>query len=367
MIVSAASLGVAVLAAVDYLAWRRLSGWSTGKPHDLLFASTGDWIVCAFLVPIIFGAIKRWPVVGWRRVGLHLALAIGLWLVAGAVYQGLLAMLFSPHAVQPDVIGAPAVVRVLTFRVLGWYLSTLAFGVGVYLSVIGVELALRYFSEAREREVQMARLSEQLTNARFAALQSQLNPHFLFNTLNTIAVRARDGDGPGTARMVEQLSEVLRRTLSRHRENEVRLEEELELVREYLAIEQARFSDRLHATFEIDDATTCAAVPSFALQHLIENAIRHGIAKRPGAGRVRIAARRDRDTLEVSVTDDGLGVGAPRVMPPGHGLATTQERLRALYGDAASLAVSSAAAAGTVATLRVPYRELLLESGGVGR
>jgi signal transduction histidine kinase len=367
MLVSAASLGVGVLAAIDYLAWRRLSGWNAGKPHDLLFASTGDWIVCAFLVPIIFAATKRWPILGARRVAVHIALAIGLWLLAGAVYQGVFAFLFSPHAVQPDVVGTSAIARVLALRVLDWYLSTLAFGVGAYLSVIGVELAIRYFSEAREREVQMARLAEQLTNARFAALQSQLNPHFLFNTLNTIAVRARDGDSPGTVRMVEQLSEVLRRTLSRHRENEVPLEEELELVREYLAIEQARFSDRLEATFDIEHTTTTAAVPSFALQHLIENAIRHGIAKSPGAGRVRIVARRDRDTLELSVTDDGLGFGANRAMPPGHGLATTQERLRALYGDAASLAFSSANTAGTVATLRVPYRDLMPGSNGVGR
>lgn len=118
---------------------------------------------------------------------------------------------------------------------------------------------------------QVARLSEQLSSARFAALQAQLNPHFLFNTLNTIAVLVRDNDRQGAVRIVEHLSEVLRRTLSRHRANEVTLGEELELVRQYVAIEQARFSDRLRPEFRIADGLLSAAVPSFALQHLVEN------------------------------------------------------------------------------------------------
>src|SRR5439155_15935699 len=100
-----------------------------------------------------------------------------------------------------------------------------------------------------DRELQLVRLSEQLATARFAALQAQLNPHFLFNTLNTIAVLVRDDDRTGAVRIVEQLSDVLRRTLSRHQTNEVTLAEELDLVRQYLAIEQARFSDRLRPDF----------------------------------------------------------------------------------------------------------------------
>ena len=175
--------------------------------------------------------------------------------------------------------------------------------------VVGIEHAIRYFVEARDREVQIARLSEQLAGARFAALQAQLNPHFLFNTLNTIAVLVRDDDRTGAARIIEQLSDVLRRTLSRHRANEVTLDEELDLVRQYLAIEQARFSDRLRVDVRHRRCgALAAAVPSFALQHLVENAVRHGIAKRPDAGRSGVAARRDGDTLEIAVIDDGAGI-----------------------------------------------------------
>jgi LytS/YehU family sensor histidine kinase len=222
--------------------------------------------------------------------------------------------------------------------------------------------AVRYFTEAREREVEMARLSEQLAGARLSALQAQLNPHFLFNTLNTIAVRARDGDGAGTARMVEQLSDVLRRTLTRHRANEVALQEELDLIEQYLAIEQARFSDRLRPAFEIDPAARGAAVPGFAVQHLVENAIRHGIARKSGAGALKISAARVADTLELSVEDDGPGFGGEARVGPGHGIDNTRQRLRALHGARASLTFERPAGGGARATLRVPWREISLES-----
>jgi LytS/YehU family sensor histidine kinase len=204
----------------------------------------------------------------------------------------------------------------------------------------------------------VTRLSEQLAGARFAALQAQVNPHFLFNTLNTIAVRARDGDGPGTARMVEQLSDLLRRTLSRHRANEVPLDDELDLVRQYLAIEQARFSDRLRPEFIIEPEVLTAAVPSFSLQHLVENAIRHGIAKRTDAGRVTVTARRDGGTAVLSVADDGKGMDAADTLPEGRGLANTRERLRALHGDRATLTVERGPNGGTIATMRLPYRPI---------
>lgn len=155
---------------------------------------------------------------------------------------------------------------------------------------------------------------------------------------------------------------MLRRTLSRHRTDEVPLEEELTLVRQYLAIEQARFSDRLRPAFAIEEAARSAAVPSFALQHLVENAIRHGIAKRSDAGRVDVVARRDRDMLELSVSDDGPGFDEDAASPKGHGIENTRERLRALYGERASLVVAKRPTGGTIATLRIPYREMVMES-----
>jgi two-component system, LytTR family, sensor kinase len=171
----------------------------------------------------------------------------------------------------------------------------------------------------------------------------------------------RDGDRAGAVRIVELLSDVLRRTLSRHQSNEVALDDELELVRQYLAIEQARFPDRLRATFDVTPGIGAAAVPGFAVQHLVENAIRHGIARREEAGQLAVTARRDGERLVVTVTDDGPGIAA--ISPPaGHGIANTRERLAALHGDRASLAVERVAAGGTIATMITPYREISIEA-----
>ena len=247
---------------------------------------------------------------------------------------------------------------------LGWIFTTLPFGVAVYLCVVGIEHATRYFIDAREREVQVARLSEQLSSARFAALQAQLNPHFLFNTLNTITVLVRDNDRRGAVTIIEHLSELLRRTLSRHQANEVTLGEELDLVQQYVAIEQARFSDRLRPEFRIPESLMSAVIPSFALQHLVENAIRHGIAKHTDAGLLLVIANRAGNILEISVIDDGTGIDPAAPLPPGHGIDNTRERLRALYGESASLEISPRPEGGTIATLRLPYRELRPEPNG---
>jgi two-component system, LytTR family, sensor kinase len=366
MIVSAAWVLPAGFAAVNRVAQTHLSGWDPVTMRDLLWES-GDWFLYAFLTPAVFAVSKRLPMAQphiARRAMAHLWISLLFcvaWATCGQLLRWTLMLLFDPKATQA-AMQAAQFYRKAGVEWLGWVFTTLPFGVAVYLCVVGVEHAIRYFIEARERDIQLARLSEQLSSARFAALQAQVNPHFLFNTLNTIAVFVRDNDRQAAVRIVEQLSEVLRTTLSSHRMNEVPLGEELELVRQYVAIEEARFSDRLRSEFEIDDSLLSAATPSFALQHLVENAIRHGIAKRPDAGRLVVSARRDGAMLELSVIDDGVGIGAESVAPQGHGVENTRERLRALYGERASLEIAGRAEGGTIATLRTPYREMIPES-----
>jgi two-component system, LytTR family, sensor kinase len=368
MFVAALWIAPAALAVVDEIAQRRLMGQPPPTTQDL-FWRAGDWLVYVVLTPIIFGAVKRWPIVRphlLRRILLHLGISLFFcvaWAVGGRILQVFLRWVFENAAfhAQAAKLG-PKLWPQIFEQTISWIFTTLPFGVVVYLTVAGLAHAIRYFVEARDREVQVARLAEQLTGARFAALQAQVNPHFLFNTLNTIAVLVRDNDRPGAVRIVEQLSDVLRRTLTRHRANEVPLEEEIELVRQYLAIEQARFSDRLRPSFDVDDALLTAAVPSFAIQHLVENAIRHGIARRTDAGQVRVSARRDGDVLEIMVADDGAGIAADLVPAPGHGIENTRERLRALHGERGSLVVQPGPTGGTIATLRVPYRVLPTEA-----
>ena len=370
MIVSAAWVLPAAFAVINRIAQARLQGWEPATARDLLFEG-GDWFLYAFLTPGVFAVSKKWPLgrpLRVRRALLHLFFAVFFcvaWATCGQILRFVLIQIFAPQIFQNAIQnGAAQFWRQFGIEWLSWIFTTLPFGAAVYLCMVGIEHATRYFIEAREREVQVARLSEQLSSARFAALQAQLNPHFLFNTLNTIAVLVRDNDQRGAVRIVEHLSELLRRTLSRNRVNEVTVGEELELVRQYVAIEQARFSDRLRPEFRIPDALLAAAVPSFALQHLVENAIRHGIARHPDAGFLLVTAERTEEILEIKVTDDGVGIDPTAEIPPGHGIENTRERLRALYGDKASLEITRRVEGGTIATLRLPYRELSPEPDG---
>jgi signal transduction histidine kinase len=368
MLVSAAWIGPAIFAMLNRVAQSHLNGWDRPRPEELIFTG-GDWFLYAFITPGVFAVSRRWPLTKphlARRVWLHLAFALlfcAVWAILGKILQAGLAIIFVPNAWHDAMAGGAAFRVRAANDVIGWILVTLPYGVAVYLAMVGVEHAIRYFTEVREQQVQVAQLSEQLADAKLAALQAQLNPHFLFNALNTIAVHAREGDGAGTARIVEQLSDVLRRTLGRHRASEVPLEDELDLVQQYLAIERARFPDRLRETFMIGEETRSAAVPAFVLQHLVENAVRHGIARQSRPGLVQVGARRDGDVLELTVIDDGTGFDPATPLPVGHGLENSRARLRTLYGDRASLGIARNVAGGMTATIRLPWREIALDAG----
>jgi signal transduction histidine kinase len=353
MFVSAAWIVPAILGAVDQIGQNALWGGKLSLAQ-VLFTSF-DWLAYGVLTPFVFLLSRRFPLSRQtlpRNAVIHVVFSIlfcVLWASIGTVLK------ISLQPIPPDG-------SVLRWW-LGWIFTTLPFGAAVYLAMVGIEHAIRYFIEAREREAQVARLSEQLTSAKLAALQANLNPHFLFNSLNTVAVLVRDGDAGKATRVIEQLSDVLRTTLSRSRDAEVSLEDELDLVRQYLSVEQARFSDRMRVSIDVPDALLSAAIPGFALQHLVENAVRHGIARRTSAGNVQVAARRAGDTLEITVVDDGVGIDEAAAIIAGHGIENTRERLRTLYGDRASLDVMRAPEQGTVARLRIPYHEVLLETG----
>ena len=371
MLVSAAWTAPAVFAIFNRIVQSRLNGWDAPTPRELIFIG-GDWFLYALLIPGVFAVSQRWPLVRAglaRRVLIHLGFALLFcvaWALLGKIFEAILALIFQPGAwEQAMTAGSPFRTGALR-NVLGWILITLPYGTAVYLSMVGVEHAIRYFMESREQGLRLAQLSQQLADARLATLQSQLNPHFLFNALNTIAVHAREGDGARTARIVEELSGMLRRTLGRYRGNETPLEEEIELVSEYLAIEGARFPDRLRHEFDVPAELQRAAVPGFALQHLVENAVRHGIAPRSGPGLVRIVARRQGDMLVLEVTDDGVGFDPGMPAPAGHGIANTRDRLSTLYGTAAGLHYERHRDGGMTARLTVPYHNALTESDDAG-
>jgi LytS/YehU family sensor histidine kinase len=254
---------------------------------------------------------------------------------------------------------SPTVMPMTTSRLfLNNFLGGLPATLPLYFGVLAVAMAMGYFARHRDAEVEAVRLEAQLADARMAALRMQLHPHFLFNSLNTITVFARDGDNGTVVRLLELLGETLRATLRSAPNHEVSLAEEMAFVRKYLEIEEARFSDRLRVRIDMPDDIATALVPAFVLQPLVENAIRHGIAGKSDAGSIEIIGRRLNDTLELSVCDDGAGLSASGSASSenGVGLSNTRERLRTLYGDAGSLTIQAGARGGVIATVRLPLR-----------
>jgi len=301
----------------------------------------GDWLLCALLTPAVFWMGGRYPLTRGtvaRHVPIHVAAAILLC----AAWAGT-GLLLSWALFRSSPYGGGA---------LSWFFTTLPFGTAVYFAVLGVQHAAVYFLEARERETQLA-------EARLGALRMQLQPHFLFNSLNAITVIVRDRDTATATRMLEQLGEMLRRVMRSDRPQEVTLADELDFVRQYLAIEEVRFSDRLRPEFAVDPTVLTAAVPEFLLQPLVENALRHGLAKRVTATLLKIEARREGDELVLTVTDDGPGPGGTAMEAgEGVGLGNTRERLATLYGARARLELTRTAEGGAAATVRLPYHEL---------
>ncbi len=179
----------------------------------------------------------------------------------------------------------------------------------------------------------------QLAEARLSALNAQLNPHFLFNTLNAVSSLV-ERDPRGVRRMIARLSELLRYTLNGGSDNEVLLGQEIAFVERYLEIMQIRFQDRLEVDVQLGDDAGNALVPSLILQPLVENAVKHGVEKISGTGKIRIEARREDDRLVLSVSDNGPG----------------PQRLEQLYGAAQSLVLVEAPDGGTVAQIVIPFR-----------
>ena len=239
-----------------------------------------------------------------------------------------------------------------------YYLSTKKFHINLltYFVIVGVSHAIEYYRRYQERETLTAQLEAQLSRAQLHALKMQLHPHFLFNTLNTISALIHR-DPRAADRMVARLGDLLRLTLDGQGIEEVPLKEELEFLGKYLEIEQTRFHDRLSVEMEIDPASLDARMPNLLLQPLVENAIRHGISARPGAGRIEIRARRENGTLLLAVRDDGTGLPADWQVSEqlGVGLANTRARLAQLYGARHTFTLANVPGGGLEVAIAIPF------------
>lgn len=306
------------------------------------------WLSFGVLSPITYILARRFPLrrngIG-RTVAAHLGGALVLcfaWTTIGV----LLAFVLNSRPRQ----------ETFSRYFSSWLLVNLPWSVFLYFAVLGCVFAFTYYREARERESHEARLAAQLAEAKLSALRMQLNPHFLFNSLNAITVLVRDHKVQEASRMLELLSGVLRQVLHSEERQEVTLDEELRFIDQYLAIEQVRFSDRLQVKRVIDPAVRDVTVPGFILQPLVENAVRHGVAKRSHSGLIELRARESNGDLVLSVHDNGPGYSpGPNV---GVGLANTRARLETLFGEAGELRVVNDDG-GTIALVRFPLKRPL--------
>jgi len=314
------------------------------------------WVIWGCFLPIIAWMVERFPLEGphaRRNVLVHLAAALALSVAHIALYSTARCLLSPTGDVRSFLASMRAHVGKSFLNVL------------TYCGAVAGVIALRWQRGLRTSEVSRSQLENrtrvleaQLSRAQLDALLLQLRPHFLFNTLNAIAVLAMKGEGARAARMITRLSDLLRLTIEPRDGGEVSLAEELSLVERYLDIERTRFGARLSVTVDADPGVRSAALPHFTLQPLLENAIHHGIAADPSSGRIRLTAQREGPWLVIRVCDDGPGIRATaHEHRGGLGLGNTRARLRHLYGDRFRLMLANAPDRGAEVTLSIPYHE----------
>ena len=343
--------------------------WDDPNPwQDLRYWSVNIYLA-ALLTPLIVWAGRRWPLERQhlpRLIALHFGLSIA-WELLRLSLEATFHLTWNEFwPIQPPVTFKSEITLLFIF---GFHTAIVAYWV-----VLSIQTAFRNYARFQERaraalrsELRASQLETQVAQARLSALKAQLQPHFLFNTLNAIVVLVRQQKGQQAEETLARFSDLLRAVLADMDAQEVTLARELEYLKLYLSIEELRFSDRLRVAIKVDPELLDAAVPHMGLQPLVENAIRHGIGTRTSPGIIEIDAQRIADAtgdhLHVSVRDDGPGFGAAGALAHGVksglglGLSNTRARLKQLYGANAELRTESHADGGAVVTLVLPYRE----------
>ncbi len=317
----------------------------------LFFTILFSWLPWALATPLVLSLGRKYPAAEWRRVSAWLAhlaacAAIGL---ASAGWDAMWEVWLNPWALSP----APR-----SFAQLWLY----KFDNGLLADVIlyGVILVVGSMLDSRERlarqQTETARLNEQLSKAQLSALRRQIEPHFLFNTLNAIAGLVREKRGDDAIRMIAALSDFLRRVVEDSGRQQVPLAEELEFAQQYLDIQKVRFAERLQIRVDVPVELFPAQVPSLILQPMVENAVKHGIAKRVQGGAIRIAAARSNGRLTLSVYNDGPGLpeGWEKTQS-GVGISNVRTRLQNLYGDEFEMSMRNQASGGVEVSVSVPF------------
>jgi len=303
----------------------------------------GDWYVFALLSVPVIQLARRFRFDGgtWGvSLTIHLFSSV-LFSLAYMVMRAWVGQ-WQSHAAFSDVF-RPLLVKTWHFNLL------------IYWVIVAVSHAFDYYRRYRERELRAAELEKRLVQAKLQALQMQLNPHFLFNTLHSISSLMHK-DVEAADRMITRLSDLLRAALAGANTQEVSLRQELTLLNLYLGIEQIRFGSRLSVKISAAPDTLDAQVPNLILQPLVENAIRHGIEPRARPGLIELQAHRRDAALDLVVSDNGSGLRNGAVKE-GVGLSNTRARLRELYGSEHRFELLRGPEGGVRVELSIPFRE----------
>ena len=312
-----------------------------------------SWLPWALATPFVIGLARRYPMVGGmslRTLCIHLA-AFVLVSVVAETWSTVLQMIFNPWNNRKWPTFVDTWTTTLTFQVL------------TFLIVYALILTVTYVVDAREsmaRQVaETARLNEELSKSQLAALRRQIEPHFMYNTLNSIAGLVRDHRNDAAVSMIVGLSEFLRRSSEDSHRSQVALREEVEYLQRYLEIQKVRFGERLQVSVDIPPELLCAQVPNLLLQPLVENAIKHGIAKRVAGGNVRVAGACHNGNLCLSVYNDGPSLPADwQATPTGVGIANLRTRLQILHGNVSELRLQRANPGGVEVLVTLPFTEV---------
>ncbi len=343
-------LGLWTAVAVVFAVQRSLEDGLHGQSwswFDYLRWSLIQWYTWAALAPLVFRLAARYPIqapVRLRGLGMQLPASVAvtfLAMVAGAMVS----TLFEPSGFAEQ---------------LGYFVAQhFAVGLLTYWALFAIRQAMHFHAEQARREVEAGRLAAELAQSRLQVLKTQLQPHFLFNTLHAIKALMEE-DTLSAEDMLQRLSELLRAFLEDYDGQEISLRRELALLDLYLGIQRTRFRDRLDTRIYVEPGVLDCAVPSLILQPVVENAIRHGIGRRVGEDCIEIEARREGDSLCIDVRNRNSTLEAAPGPAQGHGvgLANTRLRLRELYGEAAQVRLDMTWPEGVACRIRLPLREI---------
>lgn len=316
----------------------------------LLFA----WVPMMLATPIILDLARRFPPTRLHALStwaVHCGLLCAVCLISTAWVAGL-EQLLNPWA---HASGPGSFFERVFFRFISGLVSYFV----LYVAILGVGYALDSRERLARQETETARLSAALSAAQLNALRRQIEPHFLFNTLNSVSGLVREARNEAAVKMIAGLGDFLRRAIEDSQRQEVPLSEEIDHLQKYLEIQKIRFADRLTVDLEVPADVLESQVPSLVLQPMVENAIQHGISQRTQGGKIRIRAFRSNRRLMLQIYNDGpsLAHDNGEMSHSGVGMSNVRTRLKSLYGDSFEFSLKNQGPHGVEAVLSLPFKE----------